>query len=99
MRVYAVWERALPTDSRAEWDDTVLDDPRVVHYWDPERLVSAALVTREDAQQSGAHLDQFFVFGPEASWDAAPTGLRDTGRNILGRSDQMQDALAPLLRP
>ena len=99
LEVYAVWEKALPTDTRAEWDATVLDDLRVTHFWDPERLATKSLLSQDSAQGTGAHLDQFFVFGPDAAWDQAPTGLRDAGRNVLGRSAQLRDALAPLLAP
>lgn len=99
LTVYAVWEKGLPTDSRAEWDGSVLADRRVEHFWDPDRVVSDALVTQADAQNSGAHLDQFFVFGPDATWADTPSGLNETGRNILGRSDEVRNALTRLLGP
>ncbi|MEO7836602.1 MAG: hypothetical protein ABIS21_03040 [Acidimicrobiales bacterium] len=97
LKVYAVWEQALPTDTRSAWDDTVLDDPRVVHYWDAERLVSRALAQAEMSSQGGAHLDAYFVFGPDARWDGSPSGLLGAGRGILGRSGELKDALATVL--
>ena len=97
LRVYAVWEKALPTDSRSEWDSTVLSDPRVVHFWDAERLVSQTIASEGNSAQVAGHLDEYFVFGPEGRWDDTPAGLRDAGRNILGRSSQLREALVPLL--
>ena len=99
LAVYAVWEKGLPTDSRAEWDGSVLADRRVDHFWDPDRVVREALAAQGDAQESRAHLDQFFVFGPEANWAGSPSGLLETGRSILGRSDEVRKALTPLLGP
>lgn len=99
LRVYAVWERALATDSRSEWDGSVLADQRVTHFWDEAREVKRALAPLAERRSEAGHPDEYFLFGPEATWDEAPSGLRDSGQNILGRSGELRSAVDELVAP
>ena len=38
-RVYVVWLPVWAGDSPSKWDAALLDDSRVTHFWDDERLV------------------------------------------------------------
>lgn len=98
IRVYAVWERALATDGRSEWDGSVLADPRASHFWDESRAINSALAPLAENRSRGGHPDEYFLFGPESTWDVTPSGLRDTGQNILGRSGELKAAVAELLQ-
>jgi hypothetical protein len=92
-----VWELALPGDSRRAWDGRVLDDPRVIQFWDEDRLTAQSLAGFLD-QSSAAHPDAYFLFAREAQWKDSPSGLVDFGQNVIGRSDELKRALAPLIR-
>ncbi len=41
--------------------------------------------------------DAFLLFGPEATWDSAPTDLLAWGAHIVCRVPELMDALVPLL--
>ena len=57
---------ALSGDSAQGWDPEVLNDPRVVNYWDPSEAVSlwfGQLVTHSQ----GIVWDHYILFGPDAT--------------------------------
>jgi hypothetical protein len=99
-----------PTDRRENWPDDILTDPRVVHYWDEEKVIGRWYRQRME-EMRGARAprtvglagdvlwDAYLVYGPEARWDEAPTGLRRWGRTILRTQDGLRDAVAALLQP
>ena len=93
LRVYAVWFNMLFGDSRSRWDGDGMADPRVVHLWDEQKVVGtwfSANVTH--AQRTT--WDFYALYGPEASDLAAPVSQ---GGTIIGRHEQLQTALLPLL--
>jgi len=90
----------LPTDARDEWDDQLLADPRVTHLWDQERTVGRWLADDQnlDLGDTGEVVwDAFLLFGPEATWEHAPSGLLAWGAPVVGRFPELEDALTPLL--
>lgn len=91
----------LPTDARDEWDDQLLADPRVTHLWDPERTVGQWLANDQnlDLGDTGEVVwDAFLLFGPEATWESAPSEPLAWGTPILGRFPELADTLVPLLK-
>lgn len=98
LAVYAVWERSLPTDRRSEWPSEVLDDDRVVQFWDEQQATSRSLPPFAD-MKSLYHADAYALFGPDSRWDDGqdPTGLISAAPNILGRSGELRADLEPLL--
>ena len=93
LSVYAIWFNMYPTDSRDRWPAEVLTDSRVVHYWDErkdvgtwygERLGEMASSVAPDAVENEGPIlwDAYLVYGPEARWNDAPTGLRRCSRTI-----------------
>ena len=36
--MFAIWLPMLAGDSRSAWDSNVLDDPRVIDFWDGDRI-------------------------------------------------------------
>jgi hypothetical protein len=97
LRVYAVWFNMIWTDSRWLRRDTVLRDPRVVHFWDKKRIVGRWYQETVTHRGNGVEWDAFFLYGPEASWDAEPPEVATWGRTILGTKDRLREALRPLL--
>jgi len=64
----------LPGDAREEWKPELLDDPRVVHFWDPRANVAGAWF-REHVQHlqrdkaPGTDLMQGAFGNNRAAWD------------------------------
>jgi hypothetical protein len=90
----------LPTDSRSEWDGSILDDPRSVNLWDGDRLLGQWLGERDEfnAGRFGPIVwDAFFVFGPDSSWQAAPSPLLASGTPVIGETSELTTALSRAL--
>ncbi len=100
LAVYAIWLPILPTDARDQWDGQLLADPRVTHLWDQERTVGRWLADDQNLELGDTGdvvWDAFLLFGPEARWERAPSGLLAWGAPIAGHFPELADALAPLL--
>jgi len=98
--VYAIWLPMLPGDSRGEWDKSVLGDPRVVQFWDGQRVVGRWLADRHniDIGYPGPVVwDAFLLFNREARWGRPPTNLLTSGFPVIGDSANLKARLTPLL--
>ena len=95
--MYVVWFNMLFGDSRDRWDGDGLVDPRVRHFWDEQKVVGnwySANITHG----KGTTWDFYALYGPDATWDANPPRAVSQGGTIIGRRDQLQTAISPLLR-
>lgn len=108
LRVYAVWFNMYPNDAKERWPAQVLDDARVIHFWDEQKAVGRWYLERiagmdatrapESAENEGPVLwDAYLVYGPESRWDSAPTGLRRWGRTILSTREDLRESFTRLL--
>jgi polyisoprenoid-binding protein YceI len=99
IKVYAIWfptvaENLLPGAINPKWDPGTLTDPRVIHFWDPQRVASIWLAGHQDykgPQRSAlartvdgliwgkAIWDTYFLYGPQAKWDESLSGLMISG--------------------
>ena len=66
VEVYAVWFSMVATDERERWLPELLDDPRVRHFWDEEKVAGRWFAANDEAlgvEFAGETLwDVFFVF-------------------------------------
>lgn len=111
LRVYAVWFEMFPGDARERWPSEVLEDPRVHHYWDEQKAVGGwygdHLADMQDQlvpESRGVGdepvlWDAYLVYGPDAHWAEAPTGLRRWGRTVIGTRESLREALEALRKP
>jgi len=108
LRVYAIWFSMYPTDMRERWPANVLTDRRASHWWDEEKRVGRWYAQRmrdmQDRLAPGAAdiggtilWDAYLVYGPEARWDDAPTGLRRWGRTILATREPFREVVRNLV--
>ncbi|MBA3450181.1 MAG: hypothetical protein H0T18_03090 [Chloroflexia bacterium] len=91
----------LPTDDRDEWDSQLLADPRVTHLWDANRTLGRWLADEQniDLGETGEIVwDAFLLFGPEATWERAPSQPLAWGAPIVGHMPELIDTLRPLLQ-
>jgi len=79
LRVYAIWFNMYPGDARSKWPSALLTDPRVLHYWDDQRISGTryldqlpALMDRRAPATlppaADAMWDAFFVYAPGDRW-------------------------------
>ena len=98
LRVYAVWVPFLAgTQQAADVSQRVLPDPRVVHYWDGAASTSAWFAENVELSASPAW-DVYYLYGADATWTDVPGPLVSSGGTVIGRSSELSDAVAQLLR-
>jgi hypothetical protein len=109
VRVYAVWFSMYPTDARDRWPGDVLTDRRVVHWWNEDRRVGRWYAPRMRAMadrlaagsegMGGAILwDAYLVYGRDAEWTDAPSGLRRWGRPIFATREPFSETVGNLVK-
>jgi hypothetical protein len=91
VRVYAVWFNMLAGDSRDLVDRRVLNDTRVTNFYDPNRLVGSWFAEHSD-QGGGIVWDAYFLYGPNASWQAEPGPLLSTGGSVISSTSELAAA-------
>ncbi len=115
--IFAVWfgtvpSNMLPPELNGRRDETVLNDPRVIHFWDRGRVVNqffAASVPLEGPERSSLNnlyggaiwgqfiWDVYLLYGPDAVWNDVPDHLLSSGYPILSTRADLQTALGPNL--
>lgn len=111
LQVFAIWFQMYPTDQRSAWPEDLLTDDRIAHFWDDGKVVGTWYAQRLDAMRprlvpDATGLDQpvpvlwdsWIVYGPDALWEAFPTGLQTWGRTILNTRPQFTEAAERLFR-
>jgi hypothetical protein len=108
VRVYAIWLPIFPDDARETVPAGAFTDRRVVQWWDQEKLVGRWYAQRmRDMERRLAQgsidvggtvlWDAYVVYGPDARWNGAPTGLHRWGRPILATRASLNDAFDTLV--
>ena len=95
LRVYAVWLNQRSTDARDTIDESILDDPRVVQYWDGEGITGTHFAETDlgGLGYSGFVYDVYYVFGPGAAWADEPAPLAASGGPVLHEGEKLLAAL------
>ncbi len=96
LRVYAIWLPMLWSDSRALWDGRVMPDPRALHFWDGQRVVGEWFSVQVDGYE-GVSWDAYYLYGPEAVWDAVPAPLLGSGGTIYGERETLEAQVKAIL--
>jgi len=109
LRVYAVWYNMFPGDSREKWPAALLTDPRVVHYWDEQKLIGNMYFhdlpqmwdkrAADTAAPSDLILwDAYLLYEPKVRWDDAAPSVVSWGSTILQTQDRLVRDLESVLR-
>ena len=91
----------LVGDDRSTVDLDLMPDPRVIHYWDGERLLGTWLPQQEGYESitfGPIAWDTFFLYGPEAEWNEIPDPPLLSGRTIINKRGDLERNLLPLLK-
>lgn len=99
--MYVVWLPTRPTDTAesSEAMSAVIADPRVIQYWDQERVVSEWYKERVDPDGGYVLYDTYFLYDGNAEWEPAPDTFTRWGGTIFGEREALETALAPLFAP
>ncbi len=97
MRVYAVWLPMLSSDSRGMWDGNNMPDARVTHFWDGGRAIGQWFARNIDGYE-GIAWDAYYLYGPDAKWEAIPSPLMGSGSTIYSQRAALKMQVSDLLR-
>jgi hypothetical protein len=101
LRVYAIWFPMIATDARSRWNwfAGVIDDPRVVHLWDENKVIGKWLAEQPDLKgfDGGVVWDTYLLYGPQARWDLTPSPLISWGYTINNTRGELLKNISPLL--
>jgi hypothetical protein len=98
--VFAIWLPMLGGDSRSAWDSNILDDPRVVEFWDGNRTAGKWFA---DKQLGGLGApgdivwDAYSAFPASSTWTNAPSGVLAAGSDIIDNVSGLENNFVPLL--
>ena len=92
----------IATDARAAWRWTgnVITDPRVANFWDDKKAVGRWFAKQENPAEIDAGIvwDAYFLYGPDAQWNAKPEPLLSFGATVIDEYETLEKNLAPLLK-
>jgi hypothetical protein len=102
VQVFAIWEPMLYGDSRGAIDRTILDDPRVISFWDPHKISGTWFANHavDGLGGGGGYLawDAYYAFQASASWHhPEPSGAVAAGSDIIGNTSALAHRFVPLL--
>ena len=95
LRVYVVWFNMLTGDSRSEWDECVISDPRASHLWDEKRLASRAFAGEVEGAAEPVW-DAYLLYGPEVAWGDEPPRSISSGYTVYGAREELEKNILPL---
>ena len=100
LTVFAIWLPMLGGDSRSAWDAHVLDDPRVVSFWDGDRLAGKWFADHPLGglgSPGNVVWDAYYAFDGHARWRRAPSGVVAAGSDIIDNTEGVSQHFLPLL--
>lgn len=100
LAVYAVWLPMLGGDSRSAWDSHVLDDPRVVSFWDGGRITGRWFADHSIGglgSPGSVVWDAYFAFPKGARWTSTPDRVLASGSDIIDNTTGLEQRFIPLL--
>lgn len=101
LRVYVVWFSMIPSGARSRWNWTggILDDPRVLHYWDEKKRVGRFYAGKDpESDDPDVVWDAFYLYGRDAKWIEKPNPELATGITVRNEFEALKTAIEPLLR-
>ena len=73
-----------------------MPDPRVMHFWDGDHVIGQWFAKEIDGYE-GISWDTYYLYGPDATWEAVPSPLVDSGGTIYGERAVLKMQISRLL--
>ena len=83
-------------DAREAWDGTTMPDPRLMHFWDGELKVGQWFAKEVDGYE-GTAWDVYYLYGPDATWETAPSPLLGSGQTIYAEREKLKTEVRTVL--
>ncbi len=90
----------LAGDSRSAWDSNVLNDPRVIEYWDGNRVAGKWFAKQQIGGLGGPGSivwDAYYAFPSNSAWRNQPSGVLAAGSDIIDNVAGLEHNFVPLL--
>ena len=90
----------LAGDSRSAWAGNVLDDARVVEFWDSDRIAGRWFADHGIGglgRPGSVVWDAYYAFPSGSRWTSEPTGVVAAGSDIIDNVSGLEDNFIPLL--
>lgn len=97
LRVYVIWFSMIPTDARSRWNWTggILEDSRVVHFWDEKKKVGRYFADKDpETDDPDVIWDAYYLYGPEAQWLTKPEPLLASGSTVIDEFEKLKSRFA-----
>jgi len=98
LRVYVVWQRILRNDAVNTAKiaaEQVFSDKRISQMWDPANALGFWYKKSGELEHKDPMVwDAYFLYGKDAEWKDAPTGLIDTGYTVWNMKDRLLKSVA-----
>ena len=86
----------LWSDSRTMWNGNNMPDSRVTHFWDGDRKAGQWFAKEMDSYD-GVAWDAYYLFGPDATWEAKPSPLVGSVGTVYGERETLEKQVRSLL--
>lgn len=93
-RMIVIWEPMLPSDGGSRMKPSILDDERLVQYWDQERVSGKWYTANaKDCRTLGAVAwDAFYVYGAQGKWDDVAAKPIACGTPVIQAKTELAEA-------
>ena len=98
--MFAIWLPMLDGDSRSAWDSNVLNDARVIDFWDGGRIAGKWFADKQLGGLGGPGSivwDAYYAFPSNSTWRSEPRGTLAAGSDIIDNVSTLEDDFVPLL--
>jgi hypothetical protein len=83
------------------WDSNVLNDPRVIEFWDGDRIAGKWFADKQLGGLGGPGSivwDAYYAFPSGSTWTSQPGGMLAAGSDIIDNVSRLENNFVPLLR-
>lgn len=91
----------LAGDSRSAWDSNVLNDPRVLSFWDGDRVAGKWFADQRLGRLGGPGSivwDAYYAFPRNSTWKSQPSHVLAAGSDIIDNVSGLEHNFVPLLQ-
>ena len=95
LKAYVVWMPMLASDERDKWKASLLDDPRMTHFWNENQAVGRWFTENlESCDVLGpVAWDAYYLYDEAATWEDALSPVVVCGTPVFRATKTLAEAL------